>query len=84
MSKQSNNEDKFEKVNFKQFLIGDRSTNPTLTLESKSYIKINIFLLTLIALLLLGTEVIQHQHQLCPQALINKQAEKPTPNAVDV
>lgn len=55
MSKQSTGEVKLEKVNFKDFLIGDRSTNPKLTLESKSYIKINIFLMTLIALLLLGT-----------------------------
>lgn len=47
---------KIDPVNFKDYLKGDRSTNPTLTLESKSYIKVNIFLMTLIAILLLTSE----------------------------
>ena len=49
---------KIDPVNFKEYLKGDRSTNPTLTLESKSYIKVNIFLMTLIAILLLTSEYI--------------------------
>lgn len=84
MSKSSNSEVKLEKVNFKEFLIGDRTTNPQLTLESKSYIKINIFLMTLIAILLLGSEFIQHQDNACPLALINQQNENVKVNADDL
>lgn len=49
---------KIDPVNLKDYLKGDRSTNPTLTLESKSYIKVNIFIMTLIAILLLTSEYI--------------------------
>lgn len=49
---------KIDPFNLKDYLKGDRSTNPTLTLESKSYIKVNIFIMTLIAILLLTSEYI--------------------------
>jgi len=49
---------KVDPVNLKDYLKGDRSTNAKLTLESKSYIRINIFLMTIIAILLLSSEYI--------------------------
>lgn len=63
---------KYQTVNLKDFLKGDRSTNPTLTLESKSYIKINIFLMTVIAILLLTSEYIVRPVEVSEKSLLKE------------